>query len=208
MTAPRRTRTLLTLVTIVACALIAAGCGKFFETSTGGGDNGGAAKSDTTAPITDEPFDAANKKKYGCKDIEDMGDQDRTHTDDPVDYPDNPPAGGNHNPVPLDWGIYDKPQPDERWVHNLEHGHIVISYKGLSSKDLKTLIGDVKEQPYHLVLLPRPAADQDGIWYVAWAHRLFCRHPSEAALQEMKDQFLDQGPELFMNDRSKTDSEG
>jgi hypothetical protein len=50
------------------------------------------------------------------------------HVDPPatVSYRDNPPASGNHYPVPAPWG--QGTYPRETWVHNLEHGGIVLLY--------------------------------------------------------------------------------
>jgi hypothetical protein len=50
------------------------------------------------------------------------------HVDPPatVMYRDNPPASGNHYPVPAPWGIGTVQR--EQWVHNLEHGGIVMLY--------------------------------------------------------------------------------
>ena len=46
-----------------------------------------------------------------------------------VNYCENPPASGNHYPVWLmDWGLHPENVPRERWVHNLEHGGIVLLY--------------------------------------------------------------------------------
>ena len=47
----------------------------------------------------------------------------------PIQYRAQPPASGNHYPSPLAPGVY----PDGRlpgfWVHNLEHGYVVLVYK-------------------------------------------------------------------------------
>src|SRR5262245_24651618 len=45
-----------------------------------------------------------------------------------VDYATNPPASGPHWPNPAVRGFYDTPVPTEQWVHNLEHGYIVILF--------------------------------------------------------------------------------
>src|SRR5688572_22725277 len=47
------------------------------------------------------------------------------HLDEPLDYPDPPPTGGPHHSCWADWGVHDGAVPDDRWVHNLEHGGIV-----------------------------------------------------------------------------------
>ncbi len=47
----------------------------------------------------------------------------------PVSYAHNPPASGNHWPLwDTSWGTYPTPLPRERWVHNLEHGGVVLLY--------------------------------------------------------------------------------
>src|SRR5438105_14857462 len=43
-----------------------------------------------------------------------------------ISYRDNPPASGNHYPVPAPWGVSTVQR--EQWVHNLEHGGIVLVY--------------------------------------------------------------------------------
>ena len=77
------------------------------------------------------------------------------HVDGDVDYTgySNPPTYGNHhgfdpgdtdsNPgiTPRVTGIYTTEQPEEDLIHNLEHGHVWISYKPslMSAGDLATL---------------------------------------------------------------------
>jgi hypothetical protein len=63
-----------------------------------------------------------------------------SHTDDDVDYPMTPPAGGPHDPVWLECGAYDQPLRDENAVHDLEHGAVWIAYDpDLSADDVSTL---------------------------------------------------------------------
>ncbi|MBX5480470.1 MAG: DUF3105 domain-containing protein [Myxococcaceae bacterium] len=40
----------------------------------------------------------------------------------------NPPTGGPHCPQWLACRVYDEAQPLCNWVHNLEHGHVVLLY--------------------------------------------------------------------------------
>jgi hypothetical protein len=51
------------------------------------------------------------------------------HVPGPVQYSVTPPAGGNHNATWMNCGVYDKPVPAERAVHNLEHGAVWITYQ-------------------------------------------------------------------------------
>jgi hypothetical protein len=54
----------------------------------------------------------------------------RTHvaTCSVVDYGTKPPSSGNHYPIWAAYKTYTTPIPEGFWVHNLEHGTIVLSY--------------------------------------------------------------------------------
>lgn len=45
-----------------------------------------------------------------------------------VEYSTSPPTSGDHWATPASCGFYEDGLPDERIVHNLEHGNIVVSY--------------------------------------------------------------------------------
>ena len=53
----------------------------------------------------------------------------REHTDENVDYPTVPPAGGDHLGIWHTCGIYKVELLDEAAVHSLEHGAVWITYK-------------------------------------------------------------------------------
>ena len=61
---------------------------------------------------------------------ESVPDEGRTHVAEgsAIVYKSNPPASGPHYPTPQNWGIYDKTIAPGYWVHNLEHGGVVILY--------------------------------------------------------------------------------
>lgn len=54
-------------------------------------------------------------------------------------YNSTPPTSGPHWPSVVPWAVYDSPIPDERIVHSLEHGGIVISYNQIEPADLQKL---------------------------------------------------------------------
>ena len=62
----------------------------------------------------------------GCEEVQSVKGGD--HTRAPITYPDPPPTGGPHNPCWARWGVHDAPVGAERWVHNLEHGGVVLLY--------------------------------------------------------------------------------
>jgi hypothetical protein len=71
-----------------------------------------------------------------------------THVPGPVVYSVTPPVGGPHNAIWMNCGIYTKPVPNERAVHDMEHGAIWITYRpDLSAADVSTLRSLVLKQP-------------------------------------------------------------
>ena len=60
-----------------------------------------------------------------------VADEGRNHIPDTQQpqYKHYPPASGPHYDEPANWGAYARPLPEGRWVHNLEHGGVVVLYK-------------------------------------------------------------------------------
>lgn len=62
------------------------------------------------------------------------------HVEGVVDYPQTPPAGGEHNQAWLNCGVYEQPVPSENAVHSMEHGAIWVTYEpGLDDAELSAL---------------------------------------------------------------------
>ncbi|WP_457207833.1 DUF3105 domain-containing protein [Nocardioides sp. P5_C9_2] len=91
--------------------------------------------------------------------------EDTRHTDEDVDYPQTPPAGGAHAPVWLACGVYDVPVRDENAVHDLEHGTVWITHDpDLSDRDLEALAAQL---PDNGIMSPRedlPAPVVVTVW--------------------------------------------
>ncbi len=92
--------------------------------------------------------------------IKTFGTLSATHVDGTVDYEAdygmNPPAGGNHNAVWLNCGVYDQPQENEHAVHALEHGAVWITYDpdALTADQLASLRN--KTPSTYAILSPYP----------------------------------------------------
>jgi Protein of unknown function (DUF3105) len=88
--------------------------------------------------------------------------EERNHVQGKVNYPQTPPAGGNHNAIWLNCGIYTTPVPNENAVHDLEHGAVWITYRpDLSSSDVSKLTAFARhtigaDLDPHLLLSPYP----------------------------------------------------
>ncbi|MBM4420029.1 MAG: DUF3105 domain-containing protein [Chloroflexi bacterium] len=132
-------------------------------------DSGAAAKIDI-----DDPAYAPPVGDLGVK-VESEG---NAHVPDNqrVTYKTNPPASGSHWGSPAPWGSYDSLQPNERTVHNLEHGGIVIHYNGLSQAETDTVKGIVSklraDRFRKIILQPNPTMTDAKIALAAWLHLL------------------------------------
>lgn len=92
------------------------------------------------------------------------------HVTTPVDYPQTPPVGGEHNPVWLNCGTYDAPVPSENAVHSMEHGAVWVTYTpDLSDADVETL----REQMPATYAILSPMADLPApVVATAWGKQL------------------------------------
>jgi hypothetical protein len=67
----------------------------------------------------------------------------------PVDYPTNPPSGGPHWPIWAAFGAASSPVPREMYVHDMEHGSVVLAYRcSEPCPEVVAALGDVlRQQP-------------------------------------------------------------
>jgi hypothetical protein len=106
----------------------------------------------------------------GCEEIQPTKAGD--HIDGPLTYPDPPPTSGPHNPCWAKWGVYNTPVKAERWVHNLEHGGVVLLYNCPSgcATELEQLTQFVGSHKRTLVTGYDKLPVRFAI--VSWGHRL------------------------------------
>ena len=140
-------------------------------------------------PPTDEPSDE------GIKGVQTYGDLSRGHTEDPVDYPQSPPVGGDHNPVWLDCTgtVFTEPVENENAVHSLEHGAVWITYDdSVDDQDVATLAALVDGHPYTLM---SPYPDQEApITLTAWGVQLGVDSVDDPGIAEFLTTYR-QGPQ-------------
>lgn len=129
------------------------------------------------------------------------------HVSGPVKYAVLPPVGGPHNPIWMNAGVYTKPVPSERAVHDLEHGAVWIVYDpNLPADEVAQLQAFVTKQS----MIPESAqaagvANQANRYMVmspwsnnslpapivlsAWGHQLRVTTPSDPRMQRFVDMF-------------------
>jgi len=132
-------------------------------------------------------------------------DEGRNHIPDTQQpqYAHYPPASGPHFDTPANWGTYDQALPDGRWVHNLEHGGVVILYKCPSGcpdlvKQLKDFYASApksaKWNEVKLVVTPYDHMDHQ-VAIVAWDWIDEMDTFDSARLLKFYNAHIDRGPE-------------
>lgn len=111
-----------------------------------------------------------------------LADEGRSHVPEgsEITYRHSPPASGNHYPRPASWGTVgtaDKPLPEGIFVHNLEHGGIVILYNCPQAcpelvQQLTALVRSGPKDPKYnetkIVMTPYSKGMQHQIALLAW----------------------------------------
>ena len=117
------------------------------------------------------------------------------HTGGDVDYEQNPPAGGAHNPVWQNCGYYDKPIRDENAVHSLEHGAVWITYSpDLPQDQVDELRGIAESQSYTLVSPYSDLPDNAPVVASAWGKQVLLDGADDPDLESFIDAYS-QGPQ-------------
>lgn len=120
-----------------------------------------------------------------------------------AEYQNNPPASGPHYGVVLEYGLYEGEDiPPEYWIHNLEHGAIVILYKcAQPCPDLVQSLGDMldlfplsKWNNRKIVIVPYSQMDAP-LMAVAWNVQMPLDQFEPQALIDFYTRHVDQGPE-------------
>lgn len=114
-----------------------------------------------------------------------------------TEYNSIPPTSGPHWDFPSPWGVYSESLPNERQVHNLEHGGMVIQYNTDDAALITQLEQFAKKQrdyPCYLLVAPYPTMPYT-IAATAWGVRSVMEVYDETRLQNFFDAYRNNGPE-------------
>ena len=143
----------------------------------------------------------------GCGDIEEHESEGRNHVPDgtAVQYETSPPTSGNHWEVPAETEFYPPESlgevPTERFVHNLEHGQIVIWYSPDAPQSVIDDIenyNDAQRGEQRLGILATPYSDEPegyNFTITAWTRSQSCEEFSPDVVDAFREQFQGKGPE-------------
>ncbi|NLG22359.1 MAG: DUF3105 domain-containing protein [Actinomycetales bacterium] len=115
---------------------------------------------------------------------EEVGAQElgRNHVQAAVEYQQNPPVGGDHNPTWLNCGIYEEPVPNHHAVHSLEHGAVWLTYQpDIAEGDLDAL-RDLARQEF--MLLSPNEGQEYPIMATAWGRQLGVQNGNDTRLEQ------------------------
>ncbi|HLV35802.1 MAG TPA: DUF3105 domain-containing protein [Spirillospora sp.] len=110
-------------------------------------------------------------------------------------YNSNPPTSGDHYANWVPTRVYSEVVPDELMVHNLEHGHIWLSYRDADDTEaIETLTQIQSQSPNWIVVTYRPEND-DRIAVASWGRLLTLDEPDEAQILAFVARYRNQAPE-------------
>jgi hypothetical protein len=115
------------------------------------------------------------------------------HTQANVDYEQNPPVGGEHNPVWQNCGYYAQPVHDENAVHSLEHGAVWITYSPDLPQDEVEHLRDLAENESYLLVSPRENLPSPVV-ASAWGKQLTLESADDPELERFIEAYV-QGPQ-------------
>lgn len=114
-------------------------------------------------------------------------------------YNSDPPTSGWHYDTPLDAGFHETPVADEQVVHNLEHGHVVISYDCSKLADCAATKPQIRQlvernRNWKVTAVPRQNAGA-AIALTAWGWLDKLDGYDEARIAAFINAWRDRGPE-------------
>lgn len=132
-------------------------------------------------------------QRAGCTGPVVHADEGATHIPDgrKATYNTRPPTSGNHYGSPGRTGVHTTPIPNEVQVHNLEHGHIGLQYRGASRESIAVLV-DAARQSGDFVFTA-PYQDMEAvIALTAWRVSVVCaKDPASSDLLSLAGAFID-----------------
>jgi Protein of unknown function (DUF3105) len=181
---PRRSQLIfIGVAVVIVIAAAAVGAAFIFA----GGDDAGGAVGEGPGNCQLQTFDAL----------------EASHVQElPADYEYNstPPTSGLHNNQTAIWNLYDQPVPSINYVHNLEHGGVVVQY---GSEIPDAAVADIgswyNEDTRGLIVAPlaqdveEEANLADKVVLTSWTHMMTCTTFDEDAFDQFVDDY--RGPQ-------------
>jgi uncharacterized protein DUF3105 len=118
--------------------------------------------------------------------------------DAPRNYSSNPPTGGNHNGrwvSPL--GVYDQ-LADDQLLHNLEHGHVWLSYRDIDDIEALALLTAIQQKYSDRAIVSYRPENDNRIAASAWTRLLVLDELDRAQIEAFIIRHGDKAPESIL----------
>jgi hypothetical protein len=134
-----------------------------------------------------------------------MEDEGRSHVvaGSPLAFQKYPPTSGTHYETSMPWGVYEETQPEGYWVHNLEHGGVVLLYncpegcpelkEDLENFYNKAPINRCSEN--RVIVMPYSESMTTPITILAWRRRLNLEQYDRKQIEKFYVRYEENGPE-------------
>ncbi|HWC42832.1 MAG TPA: DUF3105 domain-containing protein [Actinomycetota bacterium] len=136
----------------------------------------------------------AGRTAAGSKGVQTFPEAGRDHIspgEQPDNWNSNPPTSGDHLASPLAPGVYTSDQDMRAMVHNLEHGYVVMVYKGIPDDQVAQLRQFVEARNgSKLVLSPWSGLDSNGVALVAWRNLELLQRVNMDVVQAFVNDFM------------------
>ncbi|WP_121971394.1 DUF3105 domain-containing protein [Leptolyngbya sp. BC1307] len=131
--------------------------------------------------------------------VETSPDEGRKHVapGESVDYENDFPTSGPHDPTPVAPGVYSQAQRPEQLVHSLEHGNIVVYYDQPGAEATKALESWADQFPgaWDGVVVTPKAGLGESVVLTAWTKQLNLAQFNPEAAASFIDEYRGRGPE-------------
>jgi len=125
-----------------------------------------------------------------------------------VTYKENPPTSGRHDPTWADAGLYPTGNEPvkEKWVHSLEHGRIILTYRPGTPKATITALEGIFNEPllgtpgYQKAVMQNNTKMPFAVAALAWGQLLTCKEVKNGpatydAMRAFATRFVNKAPE-------------
>jgi len=141
---------------------------------------------------------AAAAEAAGCGPVQEIENQGRNHialSQTFSDYNSNPPTSGPHYAERLaNWGTYNEETPESTLIHNLEHGGVIIHYKGQTDDQIDRIDSFVESYQDGVISNPNERIDKP-IAIASWTRMQQCESFSPDAVAGYIQEHCNKGPE-------------
>jgi Protein of unknown function (DUF3105)/Caspase domain len=137
---------------------------------------------------------AAGRLAANCSGVQTFAEAGRGHIagkEQPADWNSTPATSGDHLASTIPAGVYDSAQDQRAIVHNLEHGYVVIQYKGIPQDQVNQLREFVRGRSGDkLVLAPYSRLQTNGVALTAWRNLEICQRVNLDVVRTFVDDYM------------------